>query len=322
MTAYFIDTLFGNNGNPGTAGAAWLDFTPLNTATLGPDDSITLTSGQTLNDQMWIVGQNGSLGHPITLRTSSSGRAIVEQGTGWGGILQNCSHWKVDNIQFFGATVGHSGTFPTKQSTCANIDGGLLLYNTSDTVVSQDIEVTNCAFPGHRMGVFAFTAAPTTPTVGFDNIWVHGNEFNDIMWCGFFHAIRGSGGSSVHTGIYSTNLIVEDNLFYEIWGNYNENSAYAVSLNETDSTCIVRHNFCRDNGESSNQGGGGNGVSLFLLDCNGTQLLANEIARHRTPSGVDGSGIDIEASANCFAAGNLIYDCDGMALEAGSSGSP
>jgi hypothetical protein len=51
-TTYYVDSVGGNNGNAGTStGAAWQDFTNVNSMTFQPGDQILLKSGST-----WAMG--------------------------------------------------------------------------------------------------------------------------------------------------------------------------------------------------------------------------------------------------------------------------
>ena len=99
---YYVDSVAGNDDQPGTAPAnAWKSLAKVNATTFLPGDRILLKSGSLWKGQLWPKG-SGVNGRPITVDMYGGGVKPVIQGDGLAEdavLLKNQEYWVIQNLE-------------------------------------------------------------------------------------------------------------------------------------------------------------------------------------------------------------------------------
>jgi len=101
-TAYYVDSLSGNDASAGTAAStAWKSLGKLNATTFHPGDRILLKSGDSWSGQLWPKG-SGDAEHPITVDKYNGDAFPVINGGGLeedAVLLKNQEYWEIRNLE-------------------------------------------------------------------------------------------------------------------------------------------------------------------------------------------------------------------------------
>jgi len=103
---YYVDSIRGNDSNPGTSPAsAWKSLTKVNATTFLPGDRILLRSGSAWQGQLWPKG-SGREGQPIVIDMYGGGVRPVIQGGGLAEdavLLKNQEYWEIQHLEITNA---------------------------------------------------------------------------------------------------------------------------------------------------------------------------------------------------------------------------
>jgi hypothetical protein len=101
-TSYYVDSVSGDDANPGTSPAnAWKSFQKLNATTFLPGDRILLKSGSAWSGQLWPKG-SGREGAPIVIDMYGDGVLPVINGEGLAEdavLLKNQEYWEIQDLE-------------------------------------------------------------------------------------------------------------------------------------------------------------------------------------------------------------------------------
>jgi len=107
---YYVDSVSGNDSNPGTSPAsAWKSLAKVNSTTFLSGDRILLRSGSVWQGQLWPKG-SGREGQPIVIDMYGGGVRPVIHGGGLAEdavLLKNQEYWEIQNLE-----VTNSGAAP------------------------------------------------------------------------------------------------------------------------------------------------------------------------------------------------------------------
>lgn len=93
----------GDDANPGTAQRPWRSVERANGADLGPGDRLLFRGGERFAGTLRVdESDSGAAGQRVVIGSYGGGRATIEGGRGGGLVSRNCSHLRVENLNFVG----------------------------------------------------------------------------------------------------------------------------------------------------------------------------------------------------------------------------
>jgi len=211
---YYVGHTSCSNAGPGTSPSApWCDFTPVNSRTFNPGDTLLLARGETWNQELVLHG-NGTQASPITVGAYGTGGrpSILRSGkeSDRGVRMTDVSFWTVRDLEIGYAGIGILAHYPTAIPAGGTSRQGLKfenivvhdiygIYHNSGSGVAD--HATNSA--GILVTAPALYAqVPTLRDVVLSNIRGSHNQNSIIL----------SGGNQPETlqGITLTNLYLQD----------------------------------------------------------------------------------------------------------------
>jgi hypothetical protein len=157
---YYINSLDGNDDNPGTsANKAWKTLDKMNHTLLQPGDKVLLKGSQIFEGNILLDSMDsGSEAAPITISSYGKGKAIVRPGNGTGIFATNVSYIYVSNLYIVGDGVER------------NEGSGIHFFSTRTDHSCKKIRVDNCIVQGfHDYGIL-FGCAESEMVKGYDDV--------------------------------------------------------------------------------------------------------------------------------------------------------
>jgi len=158
--SFYVDSVYGNDGNPGTQAAPWQSLTRANRQLLAPGDSLLLKRGSFWSGQELQVSENGTSGARINVDVYGTGAAPVVSGASScvlvTGDYVTVRNLKLDSCSWAGIEFGEGATFGLAEfnTLSHNIAGANVASGASDNTIQKNTIVDN-----NRMKVL--TPCPT-----------------------------------------------------------------------------------------------------------------------------------------------------------------
>lgn len=336
---YYVDSVSGNDSNPGSQGAPWKTIAKVNSTKLSPGQSVGFKSGDIWRETL-VVSQSGFAGNPILFGSYGSGAQPIIDGSnvlssGWTQYSGNI--WKhaftpsnvIHPFVFFnGVAGGPNGGNPQgsiSAITAANEwywDGqNLYVYSNSNPATAftnPGVEATT------RLGV----QAPTRSYITFQNLNVrkssgncfdfyqviHGTVINSTTsYCGgrgiaFYNGANYAviGGNTI-TYSGETGISIDDSSYAQIYTNSVSHSGVlgddfeGIGIWRNSGNNYVYFNYSHDNNDQTGYAGI-RGIELDTITApNINYVHDNTVTRNNA------SGIIVETSSNQVVWNNLSY---------------
>lgn len=310
LTTYYISAA-GSGSNNGTSPATPWNLAKLNSylaaSTGAAGDCYLFNRGDTFSTPLHVQDITPTSTHPICLGTYGTGTMPLFTATGANNaiFLDNVPYVGVANLNLQGPGV----TF-TPPSTSSTTSSAALLFalNSSVSANLAGPTIVGCTMQGAEFGI-QFGAANGH---GFNNYVVAANTINEM----FIACIWGFQPSG--TGVYINPTITGNNLslaYGDSAGSIDPNSGYPI-VQFSATGGLINNNYCGFSGQCCVIGSQGGPVGIIIALSSGVTIDRNEIDHQYSPSGIDGTGIDVEqACSGCTISNNWIHGCDGAGLE-------
>ena len=147
--SFYVDNVYGNDGNPGTQAAPWQSLTRANRQVLAPGDSLLLKRGGFWSGQDLQVSENGTSGARINVDAYGTGAAPVVSGASScvmvTGDYVTVRNLKLDSCSWAGIEFGEGATFGLAEfnTLSHNIAGANVASGASDNTIQKNTIVDN-----------------------------------------------------------------------------------------------------------------------------------------------------------------------------------
>lgn len=308
LATYYISAA-GSGTAPGTSPATPWNLTKLNTylaASSGAaGDCYLFNRGDTFSTPLHVQDLTPTSAHPICLGTYGTGAMPLFTATGANNAIF------LDNVPYVGVAClnlqGAGVTFtPPHTSSSASTVAALQITNSGSSILGG-FTVAGCLITNAAEGIQVGTNGH-----GYSNFVIAANTLHD-NWLFNMLAYQATG-----TGVHTNPTITGNNSFNcygDSTGLNDPNSGYPFALfGATGGT--INNNYAGTSGQCCVIGTEGGPVGIIIALSSGVTVSGNEIDREFSPSGIDGTGIDVEQSCTgCTISNNWIHGCDGAGLE-------
>lgn len=289
---YYVDSVSGNDSNPGTnPAAAWKSLVKINATTFLPGDRILLKSGSVWQGQLWPKG-SGSEGHPITVDMYGGGVRPVIQGNGLAEdavLLKNQEYWEIQNLEI-------TNTGPT-HATRRGVHVALENYGDAHHLYLRSLTIhdVNGSDQVKFNGGINYTCAGDRTPSRFVDLRIENNEIYHVDRSGIFGWSHRWQRSKWYP---SLGVVVRGNVLHDIGGD-------GIVVVATDGA-LVEHNVVG----RANQRSEGYNVAIWPWSADNTVIQYNEA--YGTKGQRDGEGFDADwNSRNTVIQYNYSHDNDG-----------
>lgn len=271
-SAYYVDSVAGDDANPGTSpDAAWKTLAKVNGTTFAPGDSILLKAGGAWTGTLSPKG-SGSPGNPIVVDLYGAGPKPIINGNGATDAvyLNNQAYWEINNLE---VTNDASSDAERRGVHFAAANYGTVnhlyvrncfVHDVRGLLSSTDGDLTAKRTGGIVVETTSDSAVPTR----FNDVRIENNTIRSVRNEGIVAAGNRSGqndfpGTSAWNARKATNLVIRNNTISDVTKN-------AMILRLADPSCLVEHNLCYNTANATT------GNTMFTAACDGVVFQYNE----------------------------------------------
>jgi parallel beta-helix repeat protein len=241
-TTYYIDSVNGNDGKPGSAPAnAWKTLAKVSSYHFLPGDVILLNRGSIWYETL-TMGSAGTSGNPIRVDAYGTGNPPVIDGRSrasygvvlWSKPYVSLSNLRVQNVQGYGFSILNSANVTVAYCTLNNVvSAGIIVSGASPSaVIDHCVDFNSAGVAGYNF-IKMNTTAADNPTISNNTVGDLGRGYainlNDVSNANIFDNVISGNGQAI-----SVHGITRNVTGIQIHDNY----AYACSWLQGDGECI------------------------------------------------------------------------------------
>jgi hypothetical protein len=272
-TAYYVDSVGGNDGNSGTAtNAAWQSLTNVNATTFQPGDSILFIAGGSWSGTLSPQG-SGATNNPITISsygTSSAMPLINGNGNTCAVALTNQPFWNIDNLEVMNPAAAQAERYGIHLvAEDYGTVNGLCVSNCYVHNICGLVDTDNGDNLAKRTGGITVeviddsTAATRFNDICIEDCTISAVTNQGIVACNNRDDTDDFPGLGNWNNRYCSNLIIRNNVISDVCKN-------AMSVEYGDNTCLVENNTVFNTAIATS------GNQIVSYACKGTVFQYNE----------------------------------------------
>ena len=301
-TAYYVDSVAGNDGSSGTSpGAAWRTLAKVNSVVFAPGDQILLKAGSAWTGQLDPYG-SGQSGNPIVIDMYGDGPKPLIDGQGQVTAplrLFNQQYWEVSDIELTNYDAGNLrerfGAWVTAE------DAGTLNHIYLRRLDVHDVNGRQEDSYKANGGII-FDIRGLNIETNWNDVLIEGNTVRSVdrsgIWLASYWWDRSLPGTTGGHWVGSTNVVIRNNTVDDIGG---DGIVPCMCIGP-----LVEHNVA----SNCNMRSGRYCVAIWDWACDDTVIQYNEAYLTRTT--MDGNGFDSDwYSHNTTIQYNYSHDNEG-----------